>query len=314
MSLKRICVSSVVLVFLLVATVCAQQDSKPQKKRPSLETEDIIPTTVKPPAPEAKPETKEDAKPDAKGDGKAAGKEGEKSEAKGDGKGDDKQAGEAGQNGEKADAPKDDPAELEWRERMAAARERVRQLRQLTQQTELQLTAIRNNRYTDNMTTDKLNAVAAALDQNGQQLSSLRRELNVASQELEQLAEEGRIKKFHETMKRPTNEKGEANEDYYKARYVELVDQVNDADRRVKLLDYRLAELQAQLRGNGGASGNGKKGGGDQFAGMRIQQNIDQAMIDMDLARTDLSKAQQALESLMEEARRAGLPPGIFRQ
>ena len=63
MSLKRICISSLVLAFVLVATVCAQQD-KPQKKRPTLETEDIIPTTAKvekPPVPETKPEAKPEA-------------------------------------------------------------------------------------------------------------------------------------------------------------------------------------------------------------------------------------------------------------
>ena len=316
MSLKRICVSSVVFALFLVATVCAQQDSKPQKKRPSLETEDIIPAQVKPPAPEAKPaetkpESKEDAKPDPKADGKPS-KDGDKPEAKGDGKGDEKAAGEPGQDGEKVEGPKEDPAEIEWRSRVAAARERVRQLRQATQETELQLTAIRNTRYADNMTPDRLNAVAASLDRNGQQLSSLHRELNVASQELENVVEEGRLKKFHEAMKKPTTEKGEPNEDYYKARFVELVDQVNDAERRVKLLDYRIAELQGQLRGNGGVAG--KKGGGDNFAAMRIQRDIEQAMIDMDMARTDLNRSRQALESLVEEARRAGLPPGIFRQ
>jgi len=269
----------------------------------------------KPLVPETKPEAKSDAKPDAKGedkDAKSEAKDGAKPEAKGDGKTDNKPAGEAGQDGEKVEGPKEDPAEVDWRNRIVAARERVRQLRQATQETELQLTAIRNNRYGDNMTTDKLNAVAVAMDRGGQQLSSLHRELNVASQELDQVVEEGRIKKFHEVMKRPTNEKGEANEDYYKSRYVELVDQYNDADRRVKLLEYRMNELRAQLQGTGGVAG--KKGGGDNFAAMRIQRDMEQTLIDMDMARADLSKAQQSVESLMEEARRAGVPPGVFRQ
>lgn len=321
MNLKQLCVSSFMFAVLVIPAVQARQESKPEKKPrpvPSLETEDVIPasTQVKTDKPvaeskptETKTDGKSDAKPEAKGSAKGEDKQTVASDVKSDGKTDgDKAEAAKGDQKDKDDSSKVDPAEIEWRERLTKAREMVRQLRQQTQETELALTAIRNDRNGNNLTPERLNSIANAMNNNGQQLAILRQQLSTASQEMEQIVTEGKIKTFHEEMKTPVTEKGEANEEYYKSRYVELVDQYNDADRRIKLYNFRIADLHAQLEGNGG------KNGGDNFAGMRIQRDIDQAMIDMDLARADLTKARESIDALTEEARRAGLPPGIFRQ
>lgn len=325
MNIKQIFVSLFLFAILIVPAVSARQEGKPEKKSkpvPSLDTEDVIPASTKSdkPAetpktvevkPDSKSDAKADAKPEAKTDAKSDDKPSAKSELKTDG---DKTDSAKADQKDKDEATKIDPAEIEWRERLAQSREAVRQLRQRTQETELQLTEIRNNRYAGNLTPEKLNAAANAMNNNGQQLSILRQQLNAATQAMEEVASEGKLKGFHEAVKTPVTEKGDANEDYYKSRYVELVDQFNDADRRIKLYDFRVRDLRTQMEGNGGTASKGKKGGGDNFTGMQIQREIDQALIDMDLARVDLAKAREAIDALTEEARRAGLPPGIFRQ
>ncbi|HZS44522.1 MAG TPA: hypothetical protein VFC63_05425 [Blastocatellia bacterium] len=301
MSFKQICVWLFAFAVFLLPSVSAQQSNSQQKKKPTptLETDDVIPVTTKTePPPVTKPaEKKEDGKPDGKTEEK---------------KDDSTKSDKAGAQEDAKEEKKDDPAEQDWRQRIRAARETVKALRRQTQEAELQMTALRNTTSAVNNTPDSLNARSNALNANGQQIAALREQLAQASDQLNQLSQEGITNKYHEVSLKPTNDKGEPNEDYYKSRYADLLDDVNDAERRVRLQEYQINDLKTQLMATGGQKG--KKGGGDNFAGLKIQSQIDQAQIELDLARADYMKARQAVEQLVEEARQAGLPAGIFRE
>ena len=57
----------------------------------------------------------------------------------------------------------------------------------------------------------------------------------------------------------------------------------------------------------------GGKKGGDNFYTMQLQQERDAAQQKLEEARAELSKAQTDLDTLKEDARRAGVAPGLFR-
>jgi hypothetical protein len=73
------------------------------------------------------------------------------------------------------------------------------------------------------------------------------------------------------------------------------------------LYENRVRELQQHILLNGG------KNGGDNFYTAQLQQDKEEAQRSLDEARAARSQAASKLDQLMEEARRAGVPPGVFR-
>ena len=82
---------------------------------------------------------------------------------------------------------------------------------------------------------------------------------------------------------------------------------LRSADRRIQLYENRVRDLQQHILLNGG------KKGGDNFYTAQLQENKEEAQRSLDEARAARSQALSKLDQLMEEARRAGVPPGVFR-
>ncbi|HST21808.1 MAG TPA: hypothetical protein VLR90_11855, partial [Blastocatellia bacterium] len=141
-----------------------------------------------------------------------------------------------------------------------------------------------------------------------QKLSDLRNQARAAKDDLNQLLEYGKENRFGESEgPKATSTDGKPNEDYYRARFAKLNEEAQSADRRIQLYDNRVRDLQQHILLNGG------KKGGDNFYTAQLQQDKEEAQQSLDEARAARSQAFSKLEQLMEEARHAGVPPGVFR-
>lgn len=272
-------VASLIAVLLLASVAHAQQPAPATKRTPSLTSEAMLKPAAQP-ASEAQSEV-------------LAGKAGD--------------IEPANAPAQTADA-KVSAEEQGWREQIANARDRVKAAERASDEGELRITALRNELGMSGRTAQARNETAAELNQAGQQLTALRASAKSAADELAQLIEVGRLNKYSEARgPAPTLENGSANQEYYKTRYAALSEALQAAGRRVQLYDDRVRDVSQRILQTGG------KDGGDNFYLAHLQQERQEAQQQLDEARAASGKAGSDLEALKEEARRAGVPPGVFR-
>lgn len=272
-------VASLIAVLLLACLANAQQPAPARKRAPSMTTE-----TMLRPANEPASESERDVR---------AGKPGDSVPAN--------PAPQAGDDKVTAD-------EQAWREQIANARDRMKATERAAEEGELRITALRNQLATSGQTPHARNETAAELNQAGQQLTALRAAAKAATEELARLVEVGRLNKYSEAPgPAPTLENGSANQEYYKSRYAALTEVLQTAERRVQLYDDRVRDVSQRILQTGG------KNGGDNFYLAHLQQERQEAQEQLEEARAALARVRSDLEALKEEARRAGVPPGVFR-
>jgi len=257
---------------ILAIDARAQQPAVGRKKVPSLTSDDV-----------ARPRT--DQPSEAAGQPVAAGQDAARTQPGSD---------------------KTDPEEASWRERVRQARERVSALERGAEEAELRVTELRNALGTSGQTARYRNNTAAELERAGQRVLELRAQAREAASDLEKLLQYGREKGFKEEAgPKLTSDDGKPNEDYYRARFAKLNEELQTALRRAQLYENRVRDLNARINLNSGT--------GDNFYNAQLQQERDEAQQKMNEARSARDRAQQEIAALVEEARRAGLPPGIFR-
>lgn len=273
-----------IALHLSICVASAQQPAVGRKKIPRLTTEDVVqPVTAQPDAEAVKAEDAN--KTDA------AKTEVAKAE-------DGKQPAEAKISAE----------ESAWRERAGKARERAKALERAAEETELRITNLKNDLGVSGQSARYRNDTAAELEATGQRLAELRSQARAAKDDLNQLLEYGRENKFSESGgPKATSGDGKPNDDYYRAKFDALREDIQTADRRIQLYDNRVRDLQQHILLNGG------KNGGDNFYTAQLQQDKEEAQRSLDEARAARSQAVSKLEQLLEDARRAGVPPGVFR-
>lgn len=268
-------VAPLVVVLLLPCVAVPQQRPAASKKTPSLTTEDMVKAGQSPPATEGDVVAGKTSDADAPAE-----------------PGDGKVSAE----------------EQLWREQVANARARTKAAERAAEEGELRITALRNQLSTSGETPQSRNETAAELNGAGRRLIELRAASKAAADELAGLLESGRLKKFGETQEPgPTLENGSANQDYYKSRYAALNEALEQAERRVQLFDNRVRDVSQRILGTGG------KNGGDSFYLAHLQEERKESQQQLDDARAASAKARTDLDALREEARRAGVPPGVFR-
>jgi len=273
----------------LAATAAAQQSDPAKQRPPRLTTDDVRPLAGQP-----APETKEvAAKPEDAAKTDAASKTDQP----------------------KQPAGKVSEEESSWRDRVGRARSRAKDLERAAEEGELRITALRNDLGTSGRSPQYRNGTVAELDQAGQRLAELRTQARSAAADAEQLAEYGRQKGFSEAEgPKATSEEGKPNEEYYRAQFAKLTEAFEGAQRRVQLYNDRVSDLTQKISGNsGGKDRNGHATGGDSFFVAQLQKDRDDAQQKLDEARAAQTQAQNDLDALKEEARRAGVPPGLFR-
>lgn len=198
--------------------------------------------------------------------------------------------------------------ESSWRERVAKARSRAKELERAAEEGELRITQLRNDLGTSGQSARYRNDVAAELDQAGQRLTDLRANAKAAADDLAELVEYGRQKGFTEApAPQPTSGDGKPNEQYFRARLDKLTGDIESAQRRISLYENRVRDISQRIIMNGG------KKGGDNFYIAQLQQDRDDAQTKLDEARAALTKAQADLDALKEEARRADVSRDLFR-
>lgn len=272
-------VASLIAVLLLACLAHAQQATPARKMTPSLTTE----TMLKPPGQSAS-EAQSEALAVKTGDSGATNPPPQTA--------DDKVTAE----------------EQAWREQIANVQDRVKAAKQAAEEGELRITALRNQLAISGQTPQARNETAAELNQAGQQLTALKASAKAAAEELAQLIEVGGLNKYSEARgPDPTLKNGSANQDYYKSRYAALSEAFQAAERRVQLYDNRVRDVSQRILQTGG------KEGGDNFYLAHLQQERQEAQQQLDEERAASMKARSDLDSLKEEARRAGVPPGVFR-
>lgn len=278
-------------LLLWLTAAAAQQPAPARQKAPRLTTDDV----VRPPAEQPSAESKE-----------AAAKPEDAAKA-------DAAVPKTGQL--KATEVKVRDEESSWRERVGKARNRAKELERATEEAELRITALRNELGTSGQSARYRNDTAAELGQAGQRLSELRAQARTAADDAAQLVEYGKQKGFTESEgPKPTADEGKPNEEYYRTQFAKLTEALESAQRRVQLYDNRVRDLNQQISTNsGGKDKNGRNTGGDSFFALQLQKDREEAQQKLDEARAAQTQAQNDLYALREEARRAGVPPGLFR-
>jgi DNA repair exonuclease SbcCD ATPase subunit len=279
----------VVTLLLCAAGNAAQQPSVGKQKAPKLTTDDVS----RPPAEQPSVESKE--APKSEDAGKTVAAEPKTSQPK-------------------ATETKVSEEESSWRDRVKKARDRAKELERNAEQAELRITALRNDLGVSGQSARYRNEVAGELDQAGEQLKDLRSQAREAANDLAQLVEYGQQKGFTEGGEPNPTEDGKPNEQYYRAQFAKLTEASESAQRRIQLYDNRVRDLTQRLMTNsGGRDKSGKPTGGDNFYNAQLQQDLEEAQQKLGEARAALLKAQTDLDTLRDEARRAGVPPGVFR-
>ncbi len=206
-------------------------------------------------------------------------------------------------SGEEAKA---NPDEAAWRENVSKARDRAKTLERQAEDAELRVTALRNEMGMSGQGANHRNQVAADLDQAGELVKELRRQSRAASDDLEKLLEYGRRKGFTESEgPKAASDDGKPNAEYYRSRYSALTEELQTADRHIVLYENRVRDANQRITSNSVS--------GDNYYIAQLKQDRDEAQEKLDQARAERTKKQGEIETLMEEARRAGVPPGVFR-
>jgi chromosome segregation ATPase len=289
--LHRLTYALALALLLWLTAAAAQQPAPARQKAPRLTTDDV----VRPPADQPSAESKE-----------AAAKPEDAAKAN---------AAEPKTGQPKATEVKVSEEESSWRERVVKARNRAKELERAAEEAELRITTLRNELGTSGQSARYRNDTAAELGQAGQRLSELRAQARTAADDAAQLVEYGKQKGFTESEgPKPTAEEGKPNEEYYRAQFAKLTEALESAQRRLQLYDNRVRDLNQQLSTNsGGKDKNGRGTGGDSFFALQLQKDREEAQQKLDEARASQTQAQNDLYALREEARRAGVPPGLFR-
>jgi chromosome segregation ATPase len=205
--------------------------------------------------------------------------------------------------------------ESSWRDRVSKARNRAKELQRAAEEAELRITALRNDLGTSGQSARYRNDIAAAMDQAGRQAADLRAEAHTAADDLTALIDYGKQKGFTEAEgPKSTTDDGKPNENYFRSRVAKVNEDIDSAQRRIELYNNRVRDLNQQLATNSsGKDKSGRKTGGDSFFAGQLQKDREEAQQKLDEARGALAKAQSDLEDLRQEARRAGVPPSVFR-
>jgi DNA repair exonuclease SbcCD ATPase subunit len=211
-------------------------------------------------------------------------------------------------------------AEKAWNERLKKAREKAKDLERRADQAELEMNRVRNFLFsaeprdagTNGMLLNRITELNAIQRR-------LREEAAIAHREVEATLDEGATRRFRELTLSPTTPSGDPNLEYYTSRYAELRQELTDAEMRTAVMQLRVNDINRRITGNAGnfisfGGGGSIPSGGDNFFLGRLRDELQIVEDALGHARTRMQLAAQQIEDLREEARRAGVPPGLLRE
>jgi len=218
--------------------------------------------------------------------------------------GDQPKTGDRANSTERGEKPS--PDEIAWREAVKKARDRAEGTLRTAEETELRVTDLRNQLSASGQGAGDRNQTMAELGAVGDRLKQQRADAREAADQLNKVLDEGRQKRYtEEEGPTPVSKSGQPNEAYYRSRFAELNQSLQDAQRRVDLYQNRINEVNQRITSNSRS--------GDNFFIGQLQQERDDALHSLDQANEAYRKAQAEIDALKDQARAANLPPGIFR-
>lgn len=217
----------------------------------------------------------------------------------------DAEAAEAGDEGGQeagggaAPGRKTSREELQWRSDYAAAEERARAAERKALDAELQANEMKHELQSSGSVAER-NAAAAALDAKTTEIEQARSEAAAARAEAERLKNVGASARYKAAPgPGPVDSSGGANRGFHQQAVQRATTAQADAERRVAVYQNRVLELRQQMLNTGGS--------GDNFALMKMQEQLTQAEGDLEKAQTDLGKATTELEAARAAAAAAGV-------
>jgi chromosome segregation ATPase len=193
-------------------------------------------------------------------------------------------------------------AEKDWNERLKKAQATVSELERRADQTELQITQLRNQLFSATARGPEVNS---QLTTRINELSALRNRLRAQAQlaqlDVAGLEAEGQRNAYQNSEAPLTNEKGEPDAQAFRAEYDKLQSELRDAQARVEVLQFRLNRAQAEVL---------KRGNGDNFALNRLRQERDQVTTELQETRTRIEDVKNKLQAHQQKAAAAGVPLG----
>lgn len=211
-------------------------------------------------------------------------------------------------------------AEQDWNARLLEARERVRNFARRADESDLAATQLRNRVFHGDANALNANNARVAEAQNFAKAS--RAEARLAQETVNRLLDEGREAGYQIASLAPTRKDGSPNVEYYRARFLALQRDLQDAQAQAEVLQQRTNRLQTAINATLAvpvyASRRGilfypNNGAADVFYVNRLRDELGGVGGDAQAAQARIALLTEQLQTLQEEGRRAGLPPGIFR-
>ena len=203
-------------------------------------------------------------------------------------------AEEEGQEGKKKGPS---AAELAWRKRLAAAEKAVSDAEQQFMDAELKVTELRNEGTKRGSDT----RFQAELEQQGKLVDQARQKVAAARQALDKVRAEGAAKKWSAapSAEEKATAKPVPKTTAIRGQYSTAKKNLDSVNKRIKLYQHRVSELNLKLTVNSGS--------GDNYAQAGIQEQLDEANSELERAKGDLPGAQAAFD----RARRAASSAGV---
>ncbi len=201
-----------------------------------------------------------------------------------------------------AKSSEEDPkkkAEQEWNERLKKAQQKQSDLERRADQTELQITQLRNQLFSAASRSPELNGqINVRISELTTQCNRLRAEAQTAQQEVTTLQAEGRNNAYQVMTASLTSEKGEPDAKAYQEEHGRMQTELRDAQARIDVLQIRLNSVQSEVF---------KKGNGDNFTLNRLRQERERLTTELAETRTRIETLKTELQSHRQKAATAGV-------
>lgn len=208
-----------------------------------------------------------------------------------------------------------------WNDQLREAKVKAKTLEREARQAEIRASETRSIVFfADGNSLNARNEAASILTDEARLLSS---QAAVARAQVSALLAEGQRRGYVEFAVSSTLPDGKANPVYFRQRYLELSQELMDAEAESRSDALRTNRYSTSVNnsysGVGRATGGNavpfypNRGAGDLFFANRLYAGFAESSSEREKADSRVEELKREIEMLREEGRKAGLPPGLFR-
>jgi hypothetical protein len=189
-----------------------------------------------------------------------------------------------------------------WAIRLRIAQAKAKELERRADATELDINRLNNVLFSGEPRPSKTHKelIAGVADQTTE-LRRLRAEAQLAKAEVENLLDEGAAAGFNAYSSATATQLGSgvSSNQYFRNRYLEVKNDLLDAERRAAVLQLRINDLSRRILLNSGT--------GDEFYNTRLRDLKSDAELELSDAQSRIGAVTRRLEELRRQARAAGI-------